>query len=87
MKRADLREYILDNGLLESAYNEPGIYAITIDDYIAYIGQSKDVYRRCAQHIYNIENAAFANTERKYVLLLSARLGRTQGRLYSIEIL
>lgn len=75
MKRSDLSEFITTNDLLKRNIREqPGIYAITIDNYIAYIGQSKNVRQRCEQHIYNTENATF-NQEKKYLLLLSAKLG------------
>ena len=75
MKRADLREFIIENKLLKTIPDSGcGIYAITIDGWIAYIGQSKDLYRRCAEHIYNVENAMLSK-EKKYLLLLSAKLG------------
>lgn len=74
MKRTELDNFIRENNLLEKCQEHAGIYAITIDDYIAYIGQSKNIYQRCSQHIYNIENAGF-NHEKKYELLLAAKLG------------
>ena len=75
MKLADLDKYIQDNQLLKTnVYEKPGIYAITIDDHIAYIGQSKNVKERCKQHIYNTQNAML-NKEKKYLLLLAAQLG------------
>lgn len=74
MKRADLEKFIEDNFLLENVQEAPGIYAITVDGFIAYIGQSRNMYERCSQHIYNTENATFIN-EKKYLLLLSAKLG------------
>ena len=74
MKRDELQDYIHSNGLLEYCQSHPGIYAITIDKGIVYVGQSKDLYQRCCQHIYNMENAFF-NKEKKYELLLAARIG------------
>lgn len=74
MKREQLQEFIAENNLLTNCHEQSGIYAITIDDGIVYVGQSKNVYQRCSQHIYNIENAMF-NQEKKYLLLLSAKLG------------
>lgn len=51
------------------------IYKITNDiTGKVYIGQSKNIFQRCSQHIYNIENAGF-NHEKKYELLLAAKLG------------
>lgn len=74
MKRDQLQKYIEDNQLLQTCHEYSGIYAITIDKGVVYVGQSKNVYQRCSQHIYNIENAMF-NQEKKYLLLLSAKLG------------
>lgn len=74
MKRENLQEFIKENSLLTFCPQVSGIYAITIDNGIVYVGQAKDVYSRCAQHIYNIENATF-NNEKKYLLLLAAKLG------------
>lgn len=85
MKYTELNDFIEDGGLLQHTTNTPGIYAITIDDGIVYVGQSKNVYARCAQHIYHIENAVL-NQEKKYLLLLSARLGGHRVDCYQIEI-
>lgn len=74
MRRADLEEFIQQNNLLTEVEHKPGIYAITIDGKIAYVGQSKNMYERCGQHIYNIQNAML-NEEKKYELLLAAKLG------------
>lgn len=75
MKRTELEQFIIDNELLQNnVRSNPGIYAITIDNYIAYIGQSRNVRERCGQHIYNTENAGF-NNEKKYLLLLAAKYG------------
>lgn len=74
MKHEEVEEFVERNGLLSNCKREPGIYAITINDLIAYVGQSKNVYQRCCSHIYGIENAGF-NKEKKYELLLSAKLG------------
>ena len=75
MKRQDLEDFIIDNGLLSTipAF-AAGIYAITIDDCIVYIGESISLMRRCSDHIYNIENAMLTQ-EKKYLLLLAAKLG------------
>lgn len=84
MKRDQIEEYIVDNGLLKDCLPQSGIYAITIDNIVVYIGQSKNVYQRCSQHIYNIENAAL-NKEQKYLLLLSAKLGGHKIDCMSLE--
>lgn len=76
MKYTELDKYVEDNHLLEkNVYNQAGIYAITIDNRIAYVGESKDLRRRCKEHLYNMENASFLKKEPKYSLLLSAKLG------------
>lgn len=74
MRREEIQNYVVDNQLLNNVFCKPGIYAITIENRIAYIGQSKNLYQRCCQHIYNTQNAVF-NNEKKYLLLLSAQLG------------
>lgn len=74
MKRTEIDDYVADNQLLKGVTEEPGIYAITVDDQIVYVGMSKNLYQRCCQHIYNTQNAML-NQEHKYLLLLSAHLG------------
>lgn len=74
MKYNEVESFIKKNNLLKDIPNKSGIYAITIDGYVVYIGKSKDMYQRCSQHIYNTENAIL-NKEQKYLLLLSAKLG------------
>lgn len=74
MKYTEVEDFVQENGLLELVSAKPGIYAITIDDYVVYVGQSKNMYQRCCSHIYNMENAIL-NQEKKYLLLLSAKLG------------
>lgn len=56
MVRADVKEFIKSHGLLHDVGSECGIYAITIDGYVAYIGQSKDMLKRCFGHIYRALN-------------------------------
>ena len=74
MKYTQVDKFVKDNNLLQDVEEKSGIYAITIDNKIAYIGQSKNLYQRCCQHIYNTENAML-NKEKKYLLLLAAKLG------------
>lgn len=74
MKRTEIEDYVAANELLIGVNENPGIYAITVDDQIVYIGMSKNLYQRCCQHIYNTQNAML-NQEDKYLLLLSANLG------------
>ena len=74
MKYTQINKFIKDNNLLNGVEEKPGIYAITIDDKVAYVGQSVDTLQRCKTHIYNTENAMLIK-EKKYLLLLSAKLG------------
>ena len=74
MKLEDLDKFIYEQDLLRDVEEKAGIYAITIDKRVVYVGQSKNIYQRCRSHIYNIFNAIY-NKEKKYQLLLSAWLG------------
>lgn len=74
MRYSELDYYIAKNKLLKEVPKEAGIYAITVDDCIVYVGMSKDMRQRCSQHIYNTQNAML-NEEHKYLLLLAANLG------------
>lgn len=77
MKRTEIEGYVAANELLRGVGEEPGVYAITVDGQIVYVGMSKNLYQRCCQHIYNTQNAML-NQEHKYLLLLSAQLGGHQ---------
>jgi hypothetical protein len=44
MKYTDLDKYIKKNNLLVNVEAKSGIYAITIDNYIVYVGKAKDMY-------------------------------------------
>lgn len=74
MRLEDLDKFIYEQDLLRDVEEKAGIYAITIDKRVVYVGQSKNIYQRCRSHIYNIFNAMY-NKEKKYQLLLSAWLG------------
>lgn len=74
MKQNEVEAYVSANNLLNDLRSSSGIYAITIDKRIVYVGQSINVRQRCLNHIYLIENAYFSK-ENKYRLLLSAKLG------------
>lgn len=74
MKYTELDNYVKEHGLLVDVEAKPGIYAITVDNVIVYIGQSDNVKRRCGQHIYKTQNGMIIG-ERKYELLLAAQLG------------
>ena len=84
MKLKDLDKFIESNNLLSNIEAKAGVYAITIDNCIVYVGQSKDIRKRLSQHIYNIENATF-NQEKKYLLLLAAKIGGHKIDYISLE--
>lgn len=84
MRRADLDKYIQKHGLLDEVENKPGIYAITVDDKIVYVGQSKWAHSRLSDHIYNIQNGMLVE-DYKYKLLLAAKLGGHKIRFKILE--
>ena len=55
MRLEDLDEFIDDWGLLLDCEQRAGIYCITVDMKIVYVGKSKNVQQRCRSHIYNIQ--------------------------------
>lgn len=75
MKLYELDKYIEKNELLKDVEeNRAGIYCISLDKYPVYVGQSKNVYDRLKQHIYNVENAIFMEDE-KYKFIYALRMG------------
>lgn len=54
-------------GLAEK-YEHPGIYSISIDDHLVYIGKSENMLMRIAQHYAGIK----MESERKYRILAEA---------------
>lgn len=84
MKLSELDRFIEKNNLLTKVENTSGIYAITIDEHIVYVGQSNNMCTRCRQHIYNTENAILSQ-EKKYLLLLSAELGGHRVDCHTLE--
>lgn len=61
---------------LAPKYEHPGIYCIKLDDEIVYIGKSKNMLERVAQHYVGIKTCS----ERKYRILAEAqRKGHTVG--------
>ena len=84
MKLEDLDKFIYEQDLLRDVEEKAGIYAITIDKRVVYVGQNKNIYQRCRSHIYNIFNAMY-NKEKKYQLLLSAWLGGHRIDCFQLE--
>lgn len=54
---------------LAKKYEHPGIYSISIDDQLVYIGKSVNMLRRVAQHYVGIQK----EKERKYRILAEAK--------------
>lgn len=60
---------MLKNRGLAEQFEHPGIYQISIDGQIVYIGKSKNMLRRLAQHWVGIST----ESERKYRILAEAK--------------
>ena len=72
--RINTYHYLRTNKELLDKYEHAGIYSISIDDKLVYIGKSHNMLKRIAQHIVEI------NRERgkKYIILAeNKRLGRS----------
>ena len=65
---------------LSQKYEHPGIYSISIDDRLVYIGKSKNMLRRLAQHWVGINT----ESERKYRILSEAK---NHGHKVSFHVL
>lgn len=55
----ELNDYINDNNLLNYTLPIPGVYAITVDSHIVYIGSSTDVFRTGKNIIWDIMNGCY----------------------------
>ena len=65
---------LLDEAGADRKYSASGIYCIKIDDKIAYIGKSTNMYNRIASHIEHIEEPLSKEFNgKKYKLLRQAR--------------
>lgn len=84
MKHTEVKQYVKDNNLLPYISTKSGIYCITIDNYICYIGQSQNMYERCCTHICNIYNAVLTK-DKRYELLLAAQLGGHKIEFYQVD--
>lgn len=63
-----------DQGL-EEKYGKPGVYSISIEGKLVYIGKSVNMLQRIANHIYHIENPGKTN---KYIVLSKAKQNQYQ---------
>lgn len=62
-------ESLVDMGLKEK-YGHPGIYSISIGDKLVYIGKSRDMLVRIANHLEQIQ---FNTKTNKYIVMREAR--------------
>lgn len=72
-KKEELARYealILDKCPKNKYNNRKGLYQITVNDKIIYIGKSNNILYRLANHLYEIDNN---NKSKKYILLRSLR--------------
>lgn len=70
MNRFENRVYeMLKRRGLAEKYSRPGIYSISIDDQLVYIGKSENMLVRLAQHYVGIRTGS----ERKYRILAEAQ--------------
>lgn len=60
----NMENYLIRKGY-EPKYRHPGIYCIKLDDNIVYIGKSRDMLKRVAQHYVGIKTGS----EKKYRLI------------------
>lgn len=65
-------------------YNHPGIYSISINDNLAYIGKSRNMAIRIANHVQEIENNKKSN---KYIQLRRAKKAGCRISFDVLEIL
>ena len=47
-------EWLREQEGVEDKYHHPGIYSISIEDKLVYIGKSRNMLRRLAEHLYEI---------------------------------
>lgn len=65
---------------LAKKYEHPGIYCIKIDDTVVYIGKSRNMLKRIANHYVNIKT----ETEKKYRIMAEAQ---RKGHTISFDVL
>lgn len=65
---------------LSEKYEHPGIYCIKIDDTVVYIGKSRNMLKRVANHYVNIKTEA----EKKYRIMAEAQ---RKGHSISFDVL
>lgn len=56
-------------------YNHPGIYSISIAGKLVYIGKSRDMLCRLAQHIFYTQNLAMTKSHKYYIFALAQLMG------------
>lgn len=68
-KTEEIYNRLIEMGL-QNKYGKPGIYSISIEDKLVYIGKSKDMLIRIANHLREIETNSKSN---KYRVLRQAQ--------------
>lgn len=66
---------------LEQKYGKPGIYKISIEDKLVYIGKARDMLIRIANHLTELEQNTKSN---KYKVL---RQAKTAGRKINFDVM
>lgn len=79
-REQEIYNELLELGLSEK-YSRAGIYSITIEDKLVYVGKSKDMLIRIANHLKEIE---VNQTSNKYRVLREAK---TAGRRIQFDVL
>lgn len=79
-REEEIYKELLEKGL-EQKYGKPGIYSISIDGNLVYIGKAKDMLVRIANHIKEMELNQVSN---KYRVL---RQAQTAGRKINFDVL
>lgn len=75
MTRVQTDAYVKERHILDDIPSDVGIYAILIDNYVAYIGAANDMKDQCTRVIQDILNAHMGHVKKKNRLLASAIYG------------
>lgn len=85
MVRADVKEFIRCHGLLHGVGSESGVYAVTIDGYVAYAGTSKNMLETCFGHIARTVNKT-PLSPRLYRILFDAWINKHVVDCKALEV-
>lgn len=79
-KTEEIYNQLIEMGL-QNKYGKPGVYSISIEDKLVYIGKAKDMLIRIANHLREIETNSKSN---KYRVL---RQAQTAGHKISFDVM